>query len=432
MEYLTLYELNHFVRQVLEVNLDEPYWLQAELSEVKENRGHCFVEFVQKAEKGNSIIAKARGQIWASSWPIIRQHFESTTGQRLSAGMEVLVKVEVTFHEAYGYSLNIIDIDPRFTLGDIAKRRQEIIKQLQEEGVFTMNKEIELPSLLQRIAVISAATAAGYQDFSNQLQNNPHGLAFHTQLFPAVMQGAQVEQSVIQALNNIANEMDQWDAVVIIRGGGAAADLSGFDTLLLAENVAQFPLPIITGIGHEKDDTVIDLVSHTRVKTPTAAAEFIIQHQVVQLHHLEDMASTIAQFATLTLRTEQLRLTRMASLIPSLFGVRKAKEEAKMERLLMDALTAIHTQTTQQQSRLQLLAQQLQISTEKWLTALRHRIALAETHISAANPERLLQLGFSITRIDGKAVTSSKQVKPGAQLTTTLADGEIQSTVNEK
>ena len=294
MEHLTLYELNHFVRQVLEVNLDEPYWLQAELSEVKENRGHCFVEFVQKAEKNNSIIAKARGQIWASSWPIIRQHFENTTGQRLSAGMEVLVKVEVTFHEAYGYSLNIIDIDPRFTLGDIAKRRQEIIRQLQEEGVFTMNKEIELPPLLQRIAVISAATAAGYQDFSNQLQNNPHGLAFRTQLFPAVMQGAQVEQSVIQALNNIANEMEQWDAVVIIRGGGAAADLSGFDTLLLAENVAQFPLPIITGIGHEKDDTVIDLVSHTRVKTPTAAAEFIIQHQVVQLRHVEDMASSIA------------------------------------------------------------------------------------------------------------------------------------------
>lgn len=432
MESLTLYELNHFVRQVLEVNLNESYWLRAELSEVKENRGHCYVEFVQKAERNNSIIAKARGQIWANKWAFIRPYFENTTGQRLSAGMEVLVEVEINFHEAYGYSLNIIDIDPRFTLGDMAKRRQEIIKQLQDEGVFTMNKEIELPPLLQRIAVISAATAAGYQDFSNQLQNNPHGLAFRTKLFPAVMQGAQVEQSVIQALNVIANEMEQWDAVVIIRGGGAATDLTGFDTLLLAENVAQFPLPVITGIGHEKDDTVIDLVSHTRVKTPTAAAEFIIQHQVAQLRHVEDMANSIAQFATLTLRNEQLRLSRIASRVPSLFSVRKAKEEAKLERLLMDALTAIHAQTAQQQSRLQLLDQHLHLASEKLLTALRHRIALAETHITAANPDRVLKLGFSITRINGKAVTSAQQVKPGSQLTTTLADGEIHSVVSEE
>lgn len=427
MEHLTLYELNNFVRKVLEINLSETYWLQAELSEVKENRGHCFVEFVQKAKKNNSIIAKARGQIWASKWAIMRPYFEQTTGQCLSAGMEVLVEVEVTFHEAYGYSLNIIDIDPRFTLGDIAKRRQEIIKQLQEEGVYEMNKEIELPTLLQRIAVISAATAAGYQDFCNQLQNNPHGLAFHSQLFPAVMQGTQVEQSIINALNAIANEMERWDAVVIIRGGGAAADLTGFDTLLLAENVAQFPLPIITGIGHEKDDTVIDLVSHTRVKTPTAAAEFIIQHQLNQLNHIEEMASTIVQFVNFKLQTEQSRLERMASRIPSLFNVRKTMEEAKMLQQLTRVVTSIRSQLTQRQSRIDISEQRLRLSTDKLLTAAHHSLAIAETQINGANPKRLLRLGFSITRINGKAVTSAKQVKPGDLLKTTLTDGEITS-----
>ena len=273
---LSLYELNLRVRSVLEDTLCEPVWIQAELSSVSTRGPHCYVEFVQKAEGGNTFIAKAKGQIWANKWVLIRPYFEQTTGQPLSAGMQVMVQVEVTFHEVYGYSLNVLDINPTYTLGDIARRRQEILRQLEEEGVINLNKELELPVPVQRIAVISSESAAGWGDFQNQLLQNEYGLAFTVQLFPAVMQGERVEPTIIEALNQIAAEMDRWDVVVIIRGGGATSDLTGFDTLALAENVAQFPLPVITGIGHERDDTVLDIVSHTRVKTPTAAAEFLI------------------------------------------------------------------------------------------------------------------------------------------------------------
>ena len=274
---LSLYELNRLVRNVLEDAFDQSYWIQAELSDVGVNRtGHCYVDFVQKAPKGNAIIARARGTIWANVYALLAPYFEQQTGQRFAAGIKVLVKVEVNYHEAYGFSLNVIDIDPTYTLGDLARRRQEILRQLEEEGVLTLNKELEMPVLPQRVAVISAATAAGYGDFCNQLFNNPKGFVFYPKLFPAVMQGEQTERTIISALNVIAEEQEKWDVVVIIRGGGATSDLASFDTYLLAANVAQFPLPIITGIGHERDDTVLDMISHTRVKTPTAAAEFLI------------------------------------------------------------------------------------------------------------------------------------------------------------
>ena len=304
---LSLYELNSIVRSRIESLSAETYWVKAELSELRVSRGHCYMEFVQKAEAGNGLVAKARGQVWANRWGLLKTYFEKTTGQALSAGMQVLVSVEPTFHELYGFSLNVIDIDPTFTLGDIARRRMEIIRQLKEEGVAEMNKELPLPRLLQRIAVISSATAAGYGDFSDQLQSNQYGLHFLTRLFPATMQGDGVEQSIISALNAIASDMDSWDIVVIIRGGGSTSDLSGFDTLALAENVAQFPLPVITGIGHERDDTVIDMVAHTRVKTPTAAAEFLIHHQARELAAVEEFAERIASLSMLQLHREQVR-----------------------------------------------------------------------------------------------------------------------------
>ena len=241
------------------------------------------------------MVAKARAQVWANRWAFLKPMFEQTTGQTLSTGMQVLVQVEVTFHELYGYSLNITDIDPTYTLGDLARRRQEILRQLEEEGISTMNKELPLPRLLQRIAVISSATAAGYEDFHNQLIHNKRRLSFKTKLFQATMQGNDVADSIISALNRIAKEIDEWDAVVIIRGGGATSDLQGFDSLELAENVAQFPLPVITGIGHERDDTIIDLIAHTRVKTPTAAAELLIHHQEEELDMLEDFAARLME-----------------------------------------------------------------------------------------------------------------------------------------
>ena len=293
---LTLYELNSLVREVIECEMPNEYWVEAELSECKESKGHCYMELIEKDEKNATPIAKASARCWASKWMLIRPYFERTTGQQLHAGMKVLLKVYAQFHEAYGFSWIVTDIDPTYTLGDMARKRQEIIRQLKEEGVFDLQKELRLPLFCQRIAVISSETAAGYGDFCNQLFDNPYGFKFETQLFPAIMQGEGVEQSIIAALGKIFSEYSEYsddsdspfDCVVIIRGGGATSDMSGFDTLALAENVANFPLPIITGIGHERDESILDMVSHTRVKTPTAAATFLIDHLKTVMDSLND------------------------------------------------------------------------------------------------------------------------------------------------
>lgn len=385
---ITLYELNNMVHGVLERTMSDTYWILAELSEVNQRHGHCFLDFIQKSDTNEGLIAKARGQVWASRWALLSQFFSHTTGQPLQAGMQVLVEVSVTFHELYGYSLNVVDIDPTYTLGDIARRRKEILQKLQEEGVDTMNKELPLPLLLNRIAVISSPTAAGYGDFCNQLKNNSYNLAFDIKLFPAVMQGDAVESSIIAALEQIASEDDRWDAVVIIRGGGAAADLSGFDTLRLAENVAQFPLPIITGIGHERDDTVIDMISHTRVKTPTAAAEFLIQHGAEQLSILKDCQVALS--------------------------------------------TTIITRLTERKGKIDLLLHHLDSSAQLAIRQRQNTLDNLATHIESADPKRILKLGFSITRVNGKAITTTKNLSTGTTIETTLADGVIHSTITDK
>lgn len=403
---LSLYELNRLVRSTIEGTLCDLYWVRAEISSLQPNR-HCYLELVQKEEYVHSVKAKARAQIWANKWLIIKSHFERVTHQSLSPGMEVLVQVEVTFHEIYGYSLNIVDIDPTFTLGDIARRRMEIIQTLKEEGVYDMNKELSLPRLLQRIAVISSATAAGYGDFCDQLHYNKSGLAFYTQLFPATMQGNDVEQSVIAALNQIAEDIESWDAVVIIRGGGSVTDLSGFDTLALGENVAQFPIPIITGIGHERDDTVIDMVSHTRVKTPTAAAEFLLHHQQAELDELEDLRSRAINAISYALQRDQQRLIILASRIPTLVIQRTSDEKA-------------HLRITEQR---------LAKAIENVFTSENHRLEIANTKLDAASPQHILNLGFSITRINGKAVRDASDLTKGQTIETILQSGKITSII---
>ena len=431
MTTLTLYELNSLVRQSLELTLCDEYWVRTEISELHVNR-HCYMEFVQKDSNGNGLIAKARAQVWANRWSIIKAMFERTTGQSLAAGMQVLVKVQVTFHEMYGYSLNVTDIDPTYTLGDIARRRQEILRILREEGVETMNKELPLPRLLQRIAVISSATAAGYSDFCNQLHSNKRGLAFTTELFQATMQGKDVENSVIAALNRIAERLDEWDIVVIIRGGGATSDLGGFDSLPLAENVAQFPLPIITGIGHERDETIIDLISHTRVKTPTAAADFIVHHQEEELNNIEYLASTLTHAADKLLLNHSARLNRLAEKIPMLFATIKAKQEAHLHQLLamLNARSTQHLEN--QKNKVQMLNAQLGLLAPIAITKQRHRIELIDSKLTSADPSRILQLGFSITRIGDKAISNSDTIKEGDIIETTLASGTIKSIVTWK
>ena len=405
---MSLYELGQLIRLTLREGLPDAYWVQAELSEVREAyNGHCYIELVQKADRGNTLLAKARGTIWANVYKMLKPYFEHTTGQAFTAGLKVLLQVSVEYHEQYGLSLTVHDIDPTYTLGDMVQRRKEILLQLEKEGVLELNKELAMPLIPQRIAVISAAGAAGYGDFCNQLIGNPYGFVFYPKLFPAVMQGDRVEETVIAALDCIAANQDMWDVVVIIRGGGATSDLSGFDTYDLAANCAQFPLPIITGIGHERDDTVLDMVAHTRVKTPTAAAEFLVANLVDAATTLDGLAHSLAMGITNRIHCEEKRVEQIAQRLPALFSVIHANGLHRIEQLAIRMNTALqHTLVTQ-----------------------RYRLELMEKVIEGASPMQILQRGYSITRCNGRVVRDVADLPRGSVLTTTLADGEVRSVV---
>jgi len=381
----TLHTLNALVREAIEAELPDEYWVEAELSECRESRGHCYMELVEKDELSNTPVAKASAKCWKQTWAMVQPYFERTTGQPLRAGMKVLLKVYPQFHEAYGFSWIVTDIDPNYTLGDMAQRRQQIIAQLKAEGVFDLQRELVIPRFCQRIAVISAATAAGYGDFCRQLEENEYGLVFYPTLFPAVMQGEQVEQSVIAALNQINGHADDYDVVVIIRGGGSTSDMSGFDTLPLAENVANFPLPIITGIGHDRDECVLDMVSNTRVKTPTAAAAFLIGHLADTLQHLNDL---------------QQRLSFMLTMFKTNF-------EHQLDQRYERICHAIQQRLVQE----------------------RHRLELAAQQVELLDPTLLLRRGYSITLFNGKVVRDPHQLKAGDQIETRVEKGVFRSRV---
>lgn len=430
MEALTLYELNNLVRGVLESRLKDEYWLQAELSEVREAyNGHCYVELVQKDTAGRNFIAKARGAIWAGTYRLLAPMFERETGQRLVPGLKVLVRVSVTFHELYGYSLTVSDIDPAYTLGDIARRRKEILAQLAAEGILNDNKDLHLPLLANRIAVISSATAAGYGDFCNQLLRNDYGLRFTVRLFPAVMQGERVEASVLAAMDAVMAECDAWDAVVIIRGGGAVSDLSGFDTYLLAAACAQFPLPVITGIGHERDETVLDAVAHTRVKTPTAAAAFLIAHQVETASVLDDLARRISQAARWRMEREQNRLAGMSVKWGGAWQRVKSGGMHRLELLSQRLRYACRSRLSEGDHRLAVCGERLSASLPVRMERERFRLRLLQQRCEAADPAVLLKRGYSMTWCNGTLVRAAGQLKPGDEITTRLADGEIRSVV---
>ena len=403
----SLLELNRLVREAIEDALPIEYWVEAELSECRESRGHCYMELIQKDEQTATPIAKASAKCWANKWLTIRPYFERTTGQQLHAGMKILLQVYPQFHEAYGFSWIVTDIDPTYTLGDMARKRQEIIQKLKAEGVFDLQKELQLPVFCQHIAVISSQTAAGYGDFCKQLADNPYGFKFKTQLFPAIMQGEGVEQSIISALEQIYDM--PFDCVVIIRGGGATSDMSGFDTLALAENVANFPIPIITGIGHERDESVLDMVSHTRVKTPTAAAALLIDHLKGVLETIEGAQSVISHYAQQKLSAINYQLSTISEAIPRLFSIVKARQEAKIDTLY---------------TRLPMLI-------ERRLTSESHRLQLIDEKLKALDPTLLLARGYSITLYNGKAVKDASQLPPGTEIETRLAKGTVHSTVNE-
>lgn len=405
---LSLYELNGLVKRTIRDRMSETYWVQAELSDVRSNySGHCYLEFIQKDASGNNLIAKARGTIWSNIYKMLKPYFEQETGQAFASGIKVLVRVSVDFHELYGYSLTVLDIDPTYTVGDMERKRREILRQLEEEGVIDLNKELEMPVLPQRIAVISSATAAGYGDFCNQLSNNPRGYGFYTELFPAIMQGERVEESIIAALDAIYARLEAFDVVVIIRGGGATSDLSGFDTYELAANCAQFPLPIITGIGHERDDTVIDLIAHTRVKTPTAAAAFLVACMDQVADRLDNLSFRLQQGVRNRLLWEHRRIEGLKQRIPS--AVYKRISDAKYGLLAAN--------------------RDLQMATRQFLSMKKHRLELLQQCLNDALPEKQLARGYSITLKNGKAVKDASALKEGDTLVTLLYKGKVESVI---
>ncbi len=408
MQTYTLYELNAHVRSLIEEGTDSTYWVHGELMEGREGYGgHFYGEMVEKSEATGNIVARARITIWARTYNMLALRFRRETGQSLKPGIRVLMQVRVTFSELYGYALNVLDIDGTYTLGDMARRRQEILQRLKEDGIIDDNKTLPLPTLLRRIAVVSSATAAGYGDFSNQLMKNGHSLAFRLQLFPAVMQGTQVPESIISALTAIADEADRWDAVVIIRGGGATSDLSDYDSYPLAACIAQHPLPIFTGIGHDRDETVPDRVAHLSFKTPTAVAAFIVEHQLQILGQLQDLQQRIPAYAAQVVRNGRQHLSLLQQRIPSLATLLMEREHQRLARLGM--LIPMATSTV--------------------LERQRHRLDLLEQQLKGLNPDLLLSRGYTITMAGGRILTDISALSPGTVLTTRTKDGEIESTV---
>ncbi len=410
--HFTLRQLNLMVCDAIERHLPDEYWVEAELSECHEHGGHCYMELIEKDERSNTPVARASAKCWRQTWLMVKPYFERTTGQQLHAGMKVLLKVYAQFHEAYGFSWIVSDIDPTYTLGDMARKRQEIIRQLKEEGVFDLQRELRIPTFAKRIAVISAQNAAGYGDFCRQLEDNDYGFRFEVTLFPAIMQGEQVEQSVISALNQIYNLHSplNFDVVVIIRGGGATADLSGFDTLALAENVAQFPIPIITGIGHERDESILDMVANTRVKTPTAAAALLIDNLLRVLERLDNASQRISYAVNQRISYQKTKIATMTTLIPTL------------------ALRVV----SDQRHRIELLENRLPVAIERRLTNQKHLLESLSIKLQGFDPQLLLSRGYSITLHNGRAVRDPRQLKPGDEIETRVEKGAIHSVVKSE
>lgn len=405
---ISLYELNNLVRGVLANTFSQSFWIRAEMSDVRiAQNGHCYLEFIEKDSKNRNIIAKARGSIWANVFRLLKAYFESETQQAFASGLKVLVQVSIEFHELYGYSLNVHNIDPTYTLGDQSRNRALILKRLEEEGVLTLNKELDLPAITNRIAVISSPTAAGYEDFCNQLENNSDGFAFYTHLFPAIMQGQRTEESIISALDRVYEHIDKFDIVVIIRGGGATSELSSFDSYLLAANCAQFPLPIITGIGHERDDTVLDIVAHTRAKTPTAVAEFLIKRLQSTAFIVSELQDSIIISTTKKLTEETVYLNTLATHFSYI-----TKDRTK------EQLNNINT-----------FSERLKSITKRIIQEEKYKLANKEQFVKLISPENILKKGYTLTIKEKKIIKSVAELKQGDKIITRFYDGDIISKI---
>ena len=383
MKQYSLLELCEWIQDVVENELPDRYWVRAEIASMSV-RGHCYMELVEKSENG-ILAAKMRATCWSNVYALLSAYFAQETGQSLHVGLQVLLEVSVEYHAVYGLSLNVWSIDPTYTLGDLAKQRQATIRQLTEDGVMELQRALEVPSLPRRVAVISSADAAGYGDFCDQLKNNRFGFAFVTQLYPAVVQGDTAARSVVNALGAIAAQEEEWDVVVIIRGGGASTDLSCFDDYMLASHCAQFPLPIVAGIGHTRDVSVVDMVVHTSVKTPTAAAEWLVERVAEQVERVGGL---------------QLRLER-----------------------------AVQEAVNKEKNRLVVYHQRMMSTVYQALAREKGKLNLWQKTVELHSPERIYRMGYSLTTVNGKVVRGAQDVAKGDVIETHLRDGVIQSEV---
>lgn len=407
-EELSLLELNLRIREAVSRNFRDACWVKAEMSDVRLNAsGHCYLEFVEKDAQSGQMLAKARASIWANTFRQLKPYFEKETGQAFVSGLKVLVRVSVQFHELYGFSLTVQDIDPAYTLGDMQRRRQEIVRRLKEEGIYALNQELPFPALPQRIAIISSASAAGYEDFIGQLANNKAGYPFYTRLFPAVMQGDRTEASILEALGRIERAAACFDVVVIIRGGGATSDLNCFDSYPLAARCAQFPLPVITGIGHERDDTVLDLVASRRLKTPTAVAEFLIGCMDHEADGLERLRQALVTLAANRLLAEKSALQALSLRLPSVIVGRIEQNRTWVQQMGEKLRYALSQHIAEQQRFLQ----------------------LTEQFVRMASPDYILKRGYSLTLKAGKIVKTAADLRTDDTITTRFSDGEIESKV---
>ncbi len=449
----TLSELQHEIKESISEQFPFAVWIVAEINTLTRHKsGHCYMELVQKSKTSNSIIAQARATVWANKFSFISAYFESETDSELAAGMNVMLQVTITYHEVYGLSLNVIGINPTYTIGDMERAKKEIIARLINEGVFDMNKTQSFPAVVQNIAVISSSTAAGYGDFVNHLETNTYGYHINITLFEAAMQGEQTETSILDALNRIGEEYENYDAVAIIRGGGSKNDLSWFDNYNIAYMVTQFPLPVISGIGHERDESIVDMVAHTRMKTPTAVANFIIDYNAQFEEQVDSTSSEIFDIAKDFLMSSEMYLNNMTMSIMKIRSL-LSKHTERCDRIMSEIRTGLNVRMKEEEMKLNMIGNKLETSPKRLISeheshlngikelisrTTKHRIEKAneklsflEHRLTLNDPRTILKRGYSITRINGKVVTNDLETNDGDIMETLLYDGKVTSVVKK-
>jgi len=450
--FISLFQLNRLIQESLKAKLNMAFWVKAEIAQAKENySGHCYLELVEKDPITDKIIAQSKGTIWAGTYRMLKPYFETTTGRKLTEGLKILICAKVEFHEVYGLSLNITDIDPSYTVGDLALKKAEIIKRLKKEGVFDINHELQLPIVPQRIAVISSEKAAGYIDFISHLKNNPFNYRFESKLFPAFMQGDKSEESIVNALELINEKINNFDVVAIIRGGGSQADLSCFDSYWVSLNVAQFPIPVLTGIGHEQDDSIVDMVAHTRLKTPTAVADFLINCLGNFEVSLDNFNSLIVELTRKSISDYRSILENTLSILPLIFKERIYKETSTLsifinqtskiiekkiqswnydnkmniQKILVLMKYIFSNRKSELKQKTLLIKNTLQVKIENFNATINKFNKI----VTLVNPENILKKGFSITYLNNVPIRDASLLSEKDTITSQLFKGTIISEV---